>query len=184
MGTSVCLWSGRQHYPGEQRAGRCDQQWDDRYCRKPRCFATGKTAAKALENLESVAIDWINTTIDQGQDIPEPMEANDFSGKLVLRMSKGLHKRAALWAGREGVSLNQFITTCLAEAVGERARHSFVVAQPQYQGMAMLQFAPAGNINNIVITQRGAYVFETKQIATGTRAAFVGVPMMAWQEFA
>ncbi len=40
----------------------------------PGCFATGKTASEALENLESVAVDWINTTLGQGQDIPEPME--------------------------------------------------------------------------------------------------------------
>lgn len=88
----------------------------------PGCFATGATAAEALQNLEGVAVDWINAAVAQGQDIPEPMEANDFSGKLVLRMTKGLHKRSALWAEREGVSLNQFIVTCLAEAVGERAR--------------------------------------------------------------
>jgi hypothetical protein len=43
-------------------------------------------------------------------------------------MSKGLHKRTAICAEREGVSLNQFITTCLAEAVGERATSTFTAA--------------------------------------------------------
>ncbi len=106
----------------------------------PGCFATGKSASEALENVESVAVDWINTALTQGQDIPEPMESTDYSGKLVLRMTKGLHKRAALWADREGVSLNQFITTCLAEAVGERARPSLIYsAQTQLNAVLNVQ---------------------------------------------
>jgi len=88
----------------------------------PGCFATGATAPEALQNVESVAVDWIKIALAQGQNIPEPMESGEYSGKLVLRMTNGLHRRAALWAHREGVSLNQFIVTCLAEAVGERAK--------------------------------------------------------------
>jgi antitoxin HicB len=94
----------------------------------PGCFATGKTGGEALENLESVAIDWINATISQGQNIPDPMESNDYSGKFVLRMSKSLHRRAALWGQREGVSLNQFIVNCVAEQVGALARPIMISA--------------------------------------------------------
>lgn len=86
------------------------------------CIAVGSDAAEALANLEEVAKDWIEATLAQGQNIPEPMDAAGFSGKLVVRMSKGLHRRSTLCAERDGVSLNQFITTCLAEAVGERAK--------------------------------------------------------------
>ncbi|WP_369723303.1 toxin-antitoxin system HicB family antitoxin [Bradyrhizobium sp. LLZ17] len=102
----------------------------------PGCFATGQSAVDALSNLDDVAVDWINTAIAQGQNIPDPMDAADYSGKLVLRMPKGLHKRAALWAEREGVSLNQLITTCLAEALGERARPSRVAAEVSHSGVA------------------------------------------------
>ncbi|WFP76352.1 type II toxin-antitoxin system HicB family antitoxin [Mesorhizobium sp. WSM4906] len=88
----------------------------------PGCIAMGDTAAEALENLEEVAVDWIGAALSQGQEIPEPMQAAGYSGKLVLRMPKSLHQRAALYADRDGVSLNQFIVTCLAEQVGSRAR--------------------------------------------------------------
>lgn len=88
----------------------------------PGCVTFGDSAEQALANLEDVAADWIAAAVEQGQDIPAPMDSTGYSGKLVLRMSSGLHKRAALCAQREGVSLNQFIVTCLAEAVGERAR--------------------------------------------------------------
>jgi predicted HicB family RNase H-like nuclease len=88
----------------------------------PGCFAEGANAAEALAKLDEVAIDWIAATVEQGQEIPEPMESAGYSGKLVLRMPTGLHKRATLCAEREGTSLNQFIVTCIAETVGERAR--------------------------------------------------------------
>ena len=92
----------------------------------PGCVAFGDSAADAIARLEEVAVDWIAAAVEQGQDIPDPMDSVDFSGKLVLRMPRGLHRRATLLAEREGVSLNQFIVTCLAEAVGERARPASV----------------------------------------------------------
>lgn len=84
----------------------------------PGCMATGETAAQALEMLEGVAESWLAAVLDAGQQVPLPLENNDYSGKLVLRMPRGLHRKAALLAEREGVSLNQLITTCLAERVG------------------------------------------------------------------
>ena len=97
----------------------------------PGCVACGETAAEALTNVEEVALDWIAATLEQGQDIPEPLDHANYSGKLVVRMPKGLHKRAALAAEREGVSLNQFIVTCIAEQIGTRARPVVVYRQPQ-----------------------------------------------------
>jgi len=89
----------------------------------PGCVAYGDNPVEALTSLEEVAIDWLSAAIEQGQSIPEPMETTEYSGRTVLRMTKGLHQRAAMWAQREGVSLNQFINTALAEAVGERTRY-------------------------------------------------------------
>jgi predicted RNase H-like HicB family nuclease len=106
----------------------------------PGCFATGKSASEALHNLESVAVDWIETALEQGQDIPEPMESIDYSGKLVLRMPKNLHKRAALWADREGVSLNKFIVTCVAEHVGMLARPAVIYTQPVIHTLGTITF--------------------------------------------
>jgi predicted RNase H-like HicB family nuclease len=93
------------------------------------CIAMGESAAEALDGLEEVAADWIGAAIEQGQDIPEPMDAVGYSGKLVLRMPKSLHQRASLYAERDGVSLNQFIVTCLAESVGLRSHPSTLSVQ-------------------------------------------------------
>ena len=85
----------------------------------PGCIAVGDTAAGALTKLEDVAESWLEAALARKQTIPDPIENVDgFSGKLVLRIPKSLHKRAAHMAASEGVSLNQFILSSLAEQIG------------------------------------------------------------------
>jgi antitoxin HicB len=87
----------------------------------PGCIATADTAAEALSLLEDVAASWLEATLAKGQPVPEPMEETEFSGKLVLRLPKSLHRKAAQAAKRDGVSLNQLIVSSLAEHIGERS---------------------------------------------------------------
>ena len=96
----------------------------------PGCIASGETAAETLNSLEDAADGWIRAAMAAGQPIPGPIENNnDYSGKLVLRIPKSLHKKATRIAEREGVSLNQFITSSLAQSVGEKYySRSFVSA--------------------------------------------------------
>lgn len=84
----------------------------------PGCFAEGETAAEAAANLEDAASSWLAAAIAKGQTIPAPMEELEYSGKLVIRLPKSLHRQAAFAANREGVSLNQFIVSSVAEQVG------------------------------------------------------------------
>jgi predicted RNase H-like HicB family nuclease len=87
----------------------------------PGCIAAGNTAAEALASLEDVAFSWLEAAIEGKQRIPEPMESSAFSGKLVLRLAKSLHKQAAHAAARDGVSLNYFIANCVAQHVGPQS---------------------------------------------------------------
>lgn len=96
----------------------------------PGCIATADTAAQALVVLEEVAESWLESMIANGNPIPEPMETLEFSGKLVLRLPKSLHARAAYAAKRDEVSLNQFIVSCVSEHIGARS----VVGNPANAG--------------------------------------------------
>ncbi|MCA3278913.1 MAG: type II toxin-antitoxin system HicB family antitoxin [Roseomonas sp.] len=88
----------------------------------PGCFAVGDTGSEALQNLENVAESWILGVLAKNERVPDPLQDREaFSGKLVLRLPRSLHKKAAFAAEREGVSLNQFISACVAEAVGVSA---------------------------------------------------------------
>ena len=85
----------------------------------PGCIAVGKTAAATIASLENAAESWLMAAIEQRQSIPEPVET-EFSGRLMLRLPKSLHKKAAFIAAREGVSLNQFIVMTISQSSGER----------------------------------------------------------------
>ncbi len=87
----------------------------------PGCIATGNTAAEALASLEDVAASWLEVLIAKGRHVPKPIDHSGYSGKLVLRLTKSLHKKAAYMAAHDGVSLNQFIVSGLAEQVGVKS---------------------------------------------------------------
>lgn len=70
-----------------------------------------------------LAIDTIETTAvmleEAGREMPSPMvKQEDYSGRVTLRMAKSLHERVTTYAENEGVSLNSYINTILAEKVG------------------------------------------------------------------
>lgn len=90
--------------------------------------------------VESVAESWIEAAMANGQAIPEPVEAADHSGKLVLRLPKSLHTRAAYSARIEGVSLNQFIANAVAISVGS--------AEVRQQGFSGVTINLAGTFVN------------------------------------
>lgn len=138
----------------------------------PGCVASAESAAEALSAVEEVALDWLAATIEQGQSIPEPLDHSKYSGKLVVRMPKGLHKRSAMAAQRDGVSLNQFIVTCLAEAVGERSRPLLVYPQVQAFANFSLGLAAAGGTCFVRPISSGTY---TPQVATSANHQLLNV---------
>jgi antitoxin HicB len=84
----------------------------------PGCIAEGKSPQEAYENLENVALSWIETAIDMGQDIPLPWSNFEYGGKIALRLPKSLHKQSVMAAERDGTSLNQYIVMAISEKIG------------------------------------------------------------------
>jgi predicted RNase H-like HicB family nuclease len=72
------------------------------------CQSTGDTYEEAYGGLLEAMEGWIETKLSGGYPIPEPIAADSFSGRFVLRIPKSLHAKLALCAQREGVSLNQY----------------------------------------------------------------------------
>ena len=80
---------------------------------------------ESYEEAHSILLDAISSLKqiagEQNRTFPAPFETEDeYSGRVTLRFTKSLHKSASVMAEREGVSLNQFLNTIVAEAVGER----------------------------------------------------------------
>ena len=120
------------------------------------CIALGDTVEAALAMLEDVAWGWLEAALDKGRAIPEPMENIEFSGKLVLRLPKSLHKKASRAAERDGISLNQFIVSSLAQQVGARS----VAAPPKF--VPQIVFIPQevtvskDDLSGVVLTAIGS----------------------------
>ncbi len=84
----------------------------------PGCIAQGDTPEEAYSRLEGAAEGWIWAALNMGQEIPKPSDPHSYSGRIALRLPRGLHRRAAQMAERDGTSLNQFLVAAIAERVG------------------------------------------------------------------
>jgi hypothetical protein len=81
-----------------------------------------------------LAVDAVQTLyamhIEEGRPFPAPESEEEFSGRVTLRIPKGLHRRVARAADVQAVSLNQLLVTMIAEALivyETKADWSFVV---------------------------------------------------------
>lgn len=84
----------------------------------PGCMTDGRTEAEALANVPEAMAAWLETALLDGAPIPAPFPERTYSGKVIVRMASSLHERLAQQAAREGVSLNQWLVTLLAQGAG------------------------------------------------------------------
>lgn len=84
----------------------------------PGCMTEGDTEAEALENLKDAMRGWVEVQLEDGDPIPPPLSDDQFSGKFVVRVPRSVHRDLSQRAEREGVSLNQYVLTALAKAIG------------------------------------------------------------------
>lgn len=83
----------------------------------PGCLTQGETLEETVANINEVRELWIETAYEAGDEIPLPSKDDNYSGKLLVRMPKSLHRRLAETAEQQGVSLNQYIVSLLSAAV-------------------------------------------------------------------
>jgi antitoxin HicB len=86
------------------------------------CYASSNTQQEALNLLEETKKEILQYALDENKKIPEPkFEAEELpSGHFVVRCSRTLHKKLKEESEKEGISLNQFVTSILAEYTGEK----------------------------------------------------------------
>jgi len=83
------------------------------------CMTEGDNLQHALEMLDEAMSLWLEVGIEDGLPIPEPISIADYSGRFLTRVPPTLHRDLARRAEREGVSLNLFVATALARALGQ-----------------------------------------------------------------
>lgn len=94
-----------------------DGTWFARIVEFPGCMTEGDTYEEAFENLEDAMAAWVEVHLEDGDPIPEPLSADQYSGKFLMRLPKSLHRELARRAELEGVSLNQYALVALSSCM-------------------------------------------------------------------
>jgi predicted RNase H-like HicB family nuclease len=96
-----------------------DGSWAAEVPDLPGCVAAGTSPSAAIDELGGAIDVWLTTAVAIGRPVPMPSHPPDsHSGRFVLRLPRGLHGRLVRAAVIQGVSLNTYCATVLAEAVG------------------------------------------------------------------
>ncbi len=79
----------------------------------PSLAAHGKSADKALNEIEFLVGETIRIMDLEKQPVPESFGLKKFKGNLTLRISSEMHRYLAIRSAEEGVSVNQYIVSKL-----------------------------------------------------------------------
>lgn len=85
----------------------------------PGLVAEGDTADEAISNLDKAAAAWLEVAVSHGQPIRDPVDFDGCSGKIALRIPRGLHKQVAELAELEECSINTFLTMAISDYVSK-----------------------------------------------------------------
>lgn len=95
----------------------------------PGCVADGETPDEAVESLGEAKRLWIEARLENGHHVPEPTDTRGYSGRLLLRMPKSLHRKLAAQSRREGTSLNMYVVSLLSGGAADAASERRAVAE-------------------------------------------------------
>lgn len=74
------------------------------------------TQEDALRGLRDLVVEVVRDLTDSGEPVPEPLSSRSYSGKFNLRVGEQLHRRLAIEAAEEHLSLNQYVVRRLSDA--------------------------------------------------------------------
>jgi predicted HicB family RNase H-like nuclease len=71
---------------------------------------------EALAGLSDLVRDVVADLVKAGEPVPEPLSERAYSGKFVVRVPPDLHRRLAIEAAEQRVSLNRLVSDRLSRA--------------------------------------------------------------------
>lgn len=83
----------------------------------PGCMTEADSKNETLEMVEDAMRGWLELALEDHTPIPEPVLEDGFSGRILVRAPKSLHKELMEKAKNEGVSLNQYIVYQLSKSI-------------------------------------------------------------------
>jgi predicted HicB family RNase H-like nuclease len=86
-----------------------DKAFVARVAEFPSLAAHGDSQAEALAEIKSVVKFVVKDLRKNKETIPEPIGKRSYSGKFVVRMPEYLHRKLAIEASQQNISLNQLL---------------------------------------------------------------------------
>ncbi len=71
---------------------------------------------EALHGIRDMVREVVEDLHASGEPVPEPLSSRTYSGKFNLRVGERLHRKLALEAAEEHLSLNQYVVRRLGDA--------------------------------------------------------------------
>ncbi len=81
----------------------------------PGCITCADSLEKAISNADDAKKEWLYAAMEEGIEIPEPVNLDDYSGQFKLRIPKSLHHSLVEHAKQEGISMNQYCVYLLTK---------------------------------------------------------------------
>lgn len=75
--------------------------------------AHGKTQEEALREIKIAVTGTLEWIQEEGKELPEPFSLHQFSGEFRVRMPPEKHRKIAIEASLQGISMNQLIVNKL-----------------------------------------------------------------------
>lgn len=84
-----------------------------------RNMTCGETPEETISNLKDALVAYVNTSIENDMDIPEPIKLADYKGNITYRTTGLNHYKLAKIAKLKGISINALIEEAVEEKLQE-----------------------------------------------------------------
>lgn len=81
----------------------------------PGCITCGETVEAAVANARDAKKAWLEAAMENGNEIHEPDNLENYSGQFKLRIPRSLHRSLSEHSKKEGISMNQYCVYLLAK---------------------------------------------------------------------
>ncbi len=81
------------------------------------CVTCAENIQEGIKMLEDAKKCWFTACLEDGIEIPEPKNTEEYSGQFKLRMPKSLHRELAERSKKEGISMNQYCVYLLSHNI-------------------------------------------------------------------
>lgn len=97
-----------------------------------------------MKRIAEAKVLWFEGALESGFEIPWPKGSEEFSGRVLVRLPRFLHRELIAAAEREGTSLNQYLVALLADrnalrSAARRTGEAKPVCEDKPQGSARSQ---------------------------------------------